>query len=66
LKTIWTEKKSSKIGVILQQLRSQGLLNNLFMVEAGVSDKNDIHIDVHTMVIANISRCIEKVDVKQE
>jgi len=36
------------------------------MVEAGASDKNDIHIDVHTMVIANISRCIEKVDVKQE
>ncbi len=50
----------------MQQLRSQGLLNNLFMVEAGVSDKNDIHIDVDTMVIANTSRRIEKVDVKQE
>jgi hypothetical protein len=44
LKTIWTEKRSSKIGVILQQLRSQGLLNNLFMVEARVSDKNDVHM----------------------
>lgn len=50
----------------MQQLRSQGLLNNLFMVEARVSDKNDIHIDVDTMVIANTSRRIEKVDVKQE
>lgn len=36
------------------------------MVEVGVSDKNDIHIDVDTMVITNTSRRIEKVDVKQE
>ncbi len=31
--TIWTSKRSFKMGLLLQQLGSQGLLNHLFIVE---------------------------------
>lgn len=64
--TIWTKKRSSKMGVILQQLKSQRLLNNLFMVEVGLSDNNEIHTDVGAIVVASTSGCIEKVDARQE
>jgi hypothetical protein len=60
----WEEKFQNK--KYFAAIEKSGLLNNLFMVEVGVSDKNVIHTDVDTMAIANTSRCIEKVDARQE
>jgi len=36
--TFWTKRRSSKMGVIMQELRNQSLLNNLFMVKVGVME----------------------------
>jgi hypothetical protein len=36
------------------------------MVEAGVNDKNEIHINIDIIVIASTSGCIKMVDVRQE
>jgi hypothetical protein len=35
----------------LQQLKNHGLLNNLFMVEAGANDKNEIHNDTGALLL---------------
>jgi len=52
--------------VIFQQLKNHGLLNNLFMVEAGMNYKNEIHNDTGVITVASTSGCIGKVDVRQE
>lgn len=52
--------------VILQQLGSQGLLNNLFMVEARVSNDDELHTNDDTIVIHNTQKCLEKRDAQQE
>ncbi len=48
--------------VILQQLGGQGLLNNLFMVEARVSNDDELHTNDDTIVIHNTQTCLEKRD----
>lgn len=44
---IWIGRRSSKMGVIMQQLGNWGLLNNLFMVEIGVTGMGEalVHSD---------------------
>jgi hypothetical protein len=42
------------MGVIMQQLKSQGLLNNLFMVEARVIEGKEALINVDTDLNKNI------------
>jgi hypothetical protein len=66
MKPFESRRKVPKWKLFLQQLKNHGLLNNLFMVEAGVNDKNEIHKDTGAITIASTSGCIGKVDVKQE
>ncbi len=42
--TIWTRRRSSKMGVIMQLLGNESSLNNLFMVEVGVMEVGDTQI----------------------
>ncbi len=46
--------------VFLQQLGGQGLLNNLFMVEARVSNDDELHTNDDTIVVHNTQTCLEK------
>jgi hypothetical protein len=60
--TFWTRRRSSKIGVIMQQLGNQSLLNNLFMVEIGMMGMGKALIHYDNELSHNIVQCIEIVN----
>jgi hypothetical protein len=47
-------------------LGGQGLLNNLFMVEARLNNDDELHTNDDTIVIHNTQTCLENRDARQE
>jgi hypothetical protein len=64
-KTIWTKQKSSKLSIVLQQLGNHGLLNNLFMVEVGGNDEDEVHTDVEIFITDNMKEGMERMDARR-